>query len=835
MNTHDTGDSNNTSPEPPEEAWLRSEPALLSPASPKPLHFPQPTSIPVLDKMMDVGFNQAEPHMSNAAMHDTELRPGAWRDPEDQSNNVPSPYSTGGDADDTKKPEDDAQNGASTSHSNETAVQGNEAQSATISNGVSYDAQSHAQAENTVTATSTQEASSDPSTTATEPTTTSNALQSNEVNSSQYQATPTPGAVDVQALLDQLSGSISQAGTSTPANNDQNANIAQSPLQSHADGPSATTVATASPTGLPPRPPPQDQPLINAAYVHSQHIRDYHPHAAHSAVNTTNRTQSTGNAADPQSHAFVPPVATNGSQAPTAYGDVSQNQQMPVSATGPGPTPFSGQQGLLPTQEQNLEQAPLAGTEDKPWTADTQRKYDYFMNEERRYVNEARWDQFPSGSRLFVGNLSSEKVTKRDIFHVFHHYGEIAQISIKQAYGFVQFLRVEDCMKALAVEQGRQIRDKRIHLEISKPQKPPRDKQQNQNQNHGRRSRSPAFDNRGRNDRNAGGRGRGRDGGRNSYNRSPSPRDYGRRHDDRYRTRSRSPGYGRDDRYRGSGSRRSPDHDDLPLPRREPRDVPDIQIIALEGLERDFLSWVEKAFASRGVRVDVLTISARLNEDAVVRRQIVEGVLAVCKLRRHNQDTGRIGLTIFKRSSAGRDVQFEEYDNLDPPICAELVMRERSSVSQPQSAPSYNAPPAQYSTPAQPPSYGYQQPPAPSHYGAVPPGYPPNYGQQQGQYASMPPNAPPAGYPPGYPPRGDPNNLQNLLSTLSTASPHVPSANPYTTPSQPGYPPPQQQQFQPQYQPTPPQASVPPKPPAGLAPPPNMADILARLGTYNRQ
>lgn len=41
-------------------------------------------------------------------------------------------------------------------------------------------------------------------------------------------------------------------------------------------------------------------------------------------------------------------------------------------------------------------------------------------------------------------------------------YGELAQISIKQAYGFVQFLRTEDCMRALEVEQGTQIRDKRI-------------------------------------------------------------------------------------------------------------------------------------------------------------------------------------------------------------------------------------------------------------------------------------------------------------------------------------------------------------------------------------
>lgn len=61
-----------------------------------------------------------------------------------------------------------------------------------------------------------------------------------------------------------------------------------------------------------------------------------------------------------------------------------------------------------------------------------------------------------------TGNLSSERVTKRDIFHVFHTYGDLAQISIKQAYGFVQFLRAQDCMQALEAEQGTQIRDKKI-------------------------------------------------------------------------------------------------------------------------------------------------------------------------------------------------------------------------------------------------------------------------------------------------------------------------------------------------------------------------------------
>jgi nuclear polyadenylated RNA-binding protein 3 len=53
-------------------------------------------------------------------------------------------------------------------------------------------------------------------------------------------------------------------------------------------------------------------------------------------------------------------------------------------------------------------------------------------------------------------------VTKRDIFHAFHRYGDLAQISIKQAYGFVQFLRPQDCAVALQREEGRQIRGKKI-------------------------------------------------------------------------------------------------------------------------------------------------------------------------------------------------------------------------------------------------------------------------------------------------------------------------------------------------------------------------------------
>ncbi|KAF2170561.1 hypothetical protein M409DRAFT_64254 [Zasmidium cellare ATCC 36951] len=852
--------------EPPDEPYLRSAPSILSPASPKPLQFPQPTNIPVLENMMDVGFNQTEAHMGDPAMHNTDLRPDAWRDPNDQNNqNNPtdhaSSFSTGGDNSNPTKGVDANQTDVA-AHSNDTAAtQAHDSEPVSISNTISYPADSHPPtdaAPELISADVPQysfNASAEHA-----PTTQSTVAQSNEVIFDQSQSAPPQGAVDVQALLDTLQTSIAPTAEANVAPSAEGPTVAttQSPSQSQsqppipgadASSPLSASGLGAPPSGLPARPPPQEQPLINPNYVHSQHIRDYHPHAAHPAV-SHNRSNSSGHAVDPSSAGYVSGVST---QQPSSAGAQSfQNGQ----SAGHPTTQHQYTTSATPIEsrrEFKLAAGETPTTDDQPWTQDIQRKYDHFMEEERRYVNEAKWDQFPPGSRLFVGNLSSEKVTKRDIFHVFHNYGELAQISIKQAYGFVQFLRAEDCQRALQAEQGRQIRDKRIRI---KPQKPSnrQQQQQQQQQQSNRRSRSPdhrrnkSGSNVDRYVADRGANGRGREGYRPGY-RSPSPRRYRDRYDDRYhrRSRSRSPGYGRD-RYRGASPRRSPE-DDLPLPRRQPRDVPDVQIIALDQLDRDFLSWVKKAFSARGVRTDILYLSARLNEDSVVRRQIVEGVLAVSKLRRHNQDSSKINLTIFKRTRDSRDVQFEEYDGQDPGICCELVLREKSMQGGPPPQQQYGyggtqAPPAQY---------GYQHAAAPPPF--VPPtGYPPGYGQPPTPYGAPQPPQPPPGRPP-LPPNVDPNNLQSILSTLNQAPPQTPQSAtmPYGTPQQVGYPPQPGQQQYPGQQADPyaamrnnpafagatqgaqaPQSHG--QPPAAAPPvPPNMQDILARLGTYGGQ
>ena len=302
-----------------------------------------------------------------------------------------------------------------------------------------------------------------------------------------------------------------------------------------------------------------------------------------------------------------------------------------------------------------------------------------------------------------------------------------------------------------------------------------------------------------------------------------------------------------------------------------------MQIVVLDQLDRDFISWVEKAFSTRGVRVDVLLLSPRLSEEAVVRRQIVEGVFAVSKLKRVNQEVGKIGLTIFKRTGGMRDIQFEEYDNLDPNICAELVLREKQTQNQPTFNAGFSGYSGQYSGPPlapQQPQYGYQQQQQQQQQQLQPPfmpsGYaPPPYGQVPPFASPSGPGSGPIPPQPSHPPpqnlqhlitNMDPNNLQNLLSTLNQASPKTPQtagSAPYGSPNPMGYQMPpghaqdplaalrynpalanmlaqqQQQQMSPNQQIASPNRQ---QPPSSTAPgaTPSMQDILARLGNYRQ-
>ncbi|KAJ8115585.1 hypothetical protein OPT61_g2793 [Boeremia exigua] len=493
--------------------------------------------------------------------------------------------------------------------------------------------------------------------------------------------------VDVQALLDSL----------TPSANNAPPGLYAPQLSSQSAQPqgSASASLPQPASNLPPRPPAQEKPATHPNYDPNDDIRSYHP-----------GTQ-------------VPPNAqqrSNGQlQASSAGG-----QQSMTMATQSSPTVSTG-------QPQPQRSSSPGDDEDVRWGPEVNRLYEAFLDQERKFVTEGQWDQFPMGSRLFIGNLPTEKVTKRDIFHRFYRHGKLAQISIKQAYGFVQFLDSESCRRALDTEQGQAVRGRKMHLEISKPQRNTKKAEPAANAGARRRSRSPDY--------NRGGTGPSRDvrygGAPNSMSprdrdrrfrdreeyrpmRSPSPRGPPRgrrsrersrdRYEGRYRSRSRTPPR----RYRSPSPRRDPD-DELGLPRRAPHEVPDIQVLVLnEGLPREFIRYVEDTFRNQNLRSNVLIMSPRLPEAAVVRRQIIEGVLAIVRLDTASLSKGKVNVQVFDRRGGAGNVQFNEYADLDLVTAAMLINNAKQTAQAAQ-------PPV--------PSYGYN-PTIPQYTQSAPNAYP---------------------------------------------------------------------------------------------------------------
>jgi hypothetical protein len=124
----------------------------------------------------------------------------------------------------------------------------------------------------------------------------------------------------------------------------------------------------------------------------------------------------------------------------------------------------------------------------------------------------------------------------------------------------------------------------------------------------------------------------------------------------------------------------------------------------LEQLDRDFVSWVEREMQGRGVKVEVMFLNPRLPLQAVIRRQILEGVHAVSKLDMTCQQSAKIPLQVFDRQGGANNVRFDEYQGLDPKIAAELVLRAKQT----QAAPPVQTP--QYAQPQFAAGQAYQTP-----------------------------------------------------------------------------------------------------------------------------
>ncbi|UNI17651.1 nuclear polyadenylated RNA-binding protein 3 [Purpureocillium takamizusanense] len=541
--------------------------------------------------------------------------------------------------------------------------------------------------------------------------------------------TQDPG-VDIQQLMADLTSpptapSADAASVMPPAGGveaDQSASLA--PLTPSTALPSSST--------LPPRPP---MPLPTPQSYGAQH--QAHP-------STPSGTAVPSVPSQPLSHATGPP----GSSSDGPVG-------LPAPPAGAVSTPSFH------------AQAALGQPGDGRQEDDYQRQWDQFMADERQYMSEAKWDRFPEGSRIFIGNLSSDKVSKRDVFDVFHRFGRLAQISLKSAYGFVQYHTVDEGHQAMEHLQGIEIKGRRIHLEISRAQEKSKKE----------RNRSP--------DRGRGRRGDKRNQNRDDYrpgrNQSPRRGDYHAREEGYGRDagsyesgrggrgRSRSPGYVRNDR--DSYRRRSPSpygrsrrEPELDLPRRYGADVPDVQIIMQPDVSRDFATWVEGGFRAKGLKTEVMYLHPRFPKDQVIQRQAAEGVHGVVDLDMRAQSLGRIPVQAFDRSGGGNNIRFDQYVDLDPGTAAEVIARAKSSAA-PSYGQAYGAPPGYgnpnpYAPPHQHPAHGGGYP-APQHASPYPP-------QQPGQ-----PGAPDIASLVG---QVDNATLQRLLSSMQGGQGPAPGA-----------------------------------------------------------
>jgi len=105
-----------------------------------------------------------------------------------------------------------------------------------------------------------------------------------------------------------------------------------------------------------------------------------------------------------------------------------------------------------------------------PMTLEEIAKYNTFVDNEAKYAT-GRHTPAPN-SRLFVGNLPSNSISKQDLFRLFQGYGHILQISLKGSYAFLQYDDSEAVEKAIKAERGIPLGGKDLVLEIAKNSRP---------------------------------------------------------------------------------------------------------------------------------------------------------------------------------------------------------------------------------------------------------------------------------------------------------------------------------------------------------------------------
>ena len=225
------------------------------------------------------------------------------------------------------------------------------------------------------------------------------------------------GGVNYQTLLDNISPSSTTAlsaanppHATSPPPPTETTNV---PASSSANVPSVSLPLSAS---LPPRPPPQEKPAIHPNYMPGEDIRSYHYLQIHHATAHANHSSQPSNSYRP-SQVYTPSMTASAAPGTTT---APNGLPPPPMATFQQPLRNHDQAQNSPNSQQ-FRQRDISGPNgsgsvmsvdsgnETKWTPELEKKYEEFLSQERMYVSEGLWDRFPHGSRLFVGKWFGEK------------------------------------------------------------------------------------------------------------------------------------------------------------------------------------------------------------------------------------------------------------------------------------------------------------------------------------------------------------------------------------------------------------------------------------------
>ncbi|KAI4141613.1 MAG: hypothetical protein L6R39_005264 [Caloplaca ligustica] len=411
----------------------------LTPESPKPLHIPEPSHIPVLQNQIDPIFNLMSTHMDQPSTIGYTVGLGNGSSQQDpmqamQANTVAASLNNGvsgqGDLPKGREPDQGDKDylqafeneelaeglavrtdtDTSPNHSSTSAAQLSASIPAldTITSDPPLDPSSVLSQTHKSPPDSSQATLDPPQPIQAAPTAKGQDLRSAPSPSGDSDDQTQDGGVNYQALLDNLSPSISTAPT---AENIASITTVAPSAASNVPRPSSTESPISTlplPPGLPPRPPPQEKPTIHPNYTTEEDIRSYHyTHVQASSAPTPSVSQPNNPITPIQglSHP-LPPNASIGSNGlpPPPLATFQQPPPQPPQLLQPGPITPQSRQPEAPAQTVDRNAVTLESSQDEPpWPSWLESSYDQFTSEEAKYVAEGVWDRFPHGSRLFVG------------------------------------------------------------------------------------------------------------------------------------------------------------------------------------------------------------------------------------------------------------------------------------------------------------------------------------------------------------------------------------------------------------------------------------------------